>query len=60
MKDYHFLSLEQKIGPMFLSMDKEEIGHLNNMMVKLPATNLLKAGSWTTMSPGNTRNTQGG
>lgn len=40
LKDYNFLSLENEIGPMFLSMDKEKIGHLNNMMVKLAAGNI--------------------
>lgn len=40
IKDYHFLSLENEIGPMFLSMDKEKIGHLNNMMVKLSASDI--------------------
>lgn len=40
VEDYHFLSLENEIGPMFLSMDKEKIGHLNNMMVKLSAADI--------------------
>jgi putative ABC transport system permease protein len=43
VKDYHFLSLENEIGPMFLSMDKEKIGHLNNMMVKLSGGDIPRA-----------------
>jgi putative ABC transport system permease protein len=35
LKDYHFLSLEREIEPMFLSMDKKNTGFLTTMMVKL-------------------------
>lgn len=35
LKDYHFLSLERTIDPMFLSMDKENTGYLTTMLVKL-------------------------
>ncbi len=35
LKDYHFLSLEREIEPMFLSMDKKNTGYLTTMMVKL-------------------------
>lgn len=35
VKDYHFLSLEQNFEPMFLSMNKEEVGYLTTLMVKV-------------------------
>lgn len=35
VKDYHFLSLTQKIEPLFLSIDKKAIGNLVNMLVKV-------------------------
>ncbi|HMG93531.1 MAG TPA: FtsX-like permease family protein, partial [Chryseolinea sp.] len=35
VKDYHFLSLEQNIEPMFLSMDRRGIGNLTEMLVKI-------------------------
>lgn len=35
VKDYHFLSLERDIEPMFLSMDKKNTGYLTTMLVKL-------------------------
>jgi putative ABC transport system permease protein len=35
VKDYHFLSLEREIEPMFMSMDKKGIGNLVNMLVKI-------------------------
>lgn len=37
VKDYHFLSLEQNYEPMFLSMDKQNVGYLTTMLVKLAA-----------------------
>lgn len=35
VKDYHFLSLEQKIEPMFLTMDTKNSGFLTSMLVKV-------------------------
>jgi putative ABC transport system permease protein len=35
VKDYHFLSLEKKIEPMFLSMNKRDAGYLTTMLVKV-------------------------
>ncbi|ELR70000.1 putative FtsX-related transmembrane transport protein [Fulvivirga imtechensis AK7] len=35
VKNYHFLSLERDIEPMFLTMDKENAGYLTTMMVKI-------------------------
>ncbi|NOT73699.1 MAG: FtsX-like permease family protein [Cyclobacteriaceae bacterium] len=35
VKDYHFLSLERDIDPMFISMDKESIGNLVNILIKV-------------------------
>jgi putative ABC transport system permease protein len=35
LKDYHFLSLEQEIEPLFLSMNKENVGFLTAMLVKI-------------------------
>nr|MBP9927064.1 ABC transporter permease [Cyclobacteriaceae bacterium] len=40
VKDYHFLSLEQKFEPMFLSMDKKNIGYLTTLMVRLKSNNV--------------------
>ncbi len=40
VKDYHFLSLEEQIEPMFLSMDKEGVGHMMAMMIKVGPTDL--------------------
>jgi putative ABC transport system permease protein len=40
VKNYHFLSLEREIEPMFLSMDRQGSGYLTRMMVKLEAGNL--------------------
>ncbi|HNP18696.1 MAG TPA: ABC transporter permease [Fulvivirga sp.] len=55
-KDYHFLSLEHAIEPMFLSMDKKEVGYLTQMLIKFKPGSL--AGSvdkmqsiWNEMSP---------
>jgi putative ABC transport system permease protein len=35
VKDYHFQSLKSKVMPMFLSMDKESVGYLINILVKI-------------------------
>lgn len=35
VKDYHFLSLEQNIEPMFLSMNKKDVGNLVNMLIRV-------------------------
>ncbi len=35
VKDYHFRSLEAGIDPMFMSMDKEAVGSLTNILVKV-------------------------
>jgi putative ABC transport system permease protein len=35
VKDYNFLSLEDKIQPMFLSMDLKEGGHLENVLIRV-------------------------
>jgi putative ABC transport system permease protein len=40
VKDYHFLSLEQEIEPMFLSMDKKHVGYLTSMMIKIDGTDI--------------------
>jgi putative ABC transport system permease protein len=37
VKDYHFLSLERDLEPMFLSMNKENVGYLTTLMVKISA-----------------------
>ena len=34
-KDYHFLSLEREIEPMFLSIDAKNVGYLTTMLVKI-------------------------
>jgi putative ABC transport system permease protein len=43
VKDYHFLSLEQSVEPMFLSIDKKEVGFLTTMLVKVSHNNLQEA-----------------
>lgn len=40
VKDYNFGSLESKVEPMFLSMDKKGIGFLTNMMIKVKSDDL--------------------
>ncbi|HRE66389.1 MAG TPA: ABC transporter permease [Cyclobacteriaceae bacterium] len=40
VKNYHFLSLEQNFEPMFLSMDKHNVGYLTTMMVKVSANDV--------------------
>jgi len=35
VKDYHFLSLESGIYPMFLSINKDDVGYYNYILVKL-------------------------
>ncbi len=40
VRDYHFLSLEKNIEPMFLSMSKKHVGYLHMMHVKLTAGNI--------------------
>lgn len=40
VKDYHYLSLEQNFEPMFLSMDKRNVGHLTTLMVKVMAADV--------------------
>ncbi len=37
VKDYHFLSLERDIEPMFLSMDRKNVGYLTTMLIKIAA-----------------------
>jgi putative ABC transport system permease protein len=56
VKDYHFLSLENDIEPMFLSMDKKNIGYLTTMIIRLDKENipasLAKVKSiWNEISP---------
>jgi len=40
VKDYHFLSLEENFEPMFLSMDKTNVGYLTTMLVRLSSKDL--------------------
>ncbi len=40
VKDYHFLSLEKNIEPMFISMNKNAVGHLMHMLIKVEAGDL--------------------
>ncbi|MTI39293.1 ABC transporter permease [Fulvivirga lutimaris] len=56
VKDYHFLSLERTIEPMFLSMDKKEVGYLQQMLIKIKPGELNNAvdklqGIWNELSP---------
>lgn len=40
VKDYHFLSLEKNFEPLFLSMDKSNVGYLTTMLVKVSSNDL--------------------
>lgn len=40
VKDYHFLSLERDFEPMFLSMNKSNVGYLTTMLVKVSSADL--------------------
>jgi putative ABC transport system permease protein len=40
VKDYHFLSLERNFEPMFLSMNKSNVGYLTTMLVKVSSNDL--------------------
>ncbi len=40
VKDYHFLSLEENFEPMFLSMDKTNVGYLTTMLVRLSSKDI--------------------
>jgi putative ABC transport system permease protein len=56
VKDYHFRSLEEKIEPMFLSMDTRGVGNLVNMLVKvapgsMPGSIDVLRKAWTDISP---------
>lgn len=56
VKDYHFLSLEQKIEPMFLSLSSENVGNLVTMLVKITPGDLPEKvefikKKWTSMYP---------
>lgn len=56
IKDYHFQSLERKIEPLFLSMDKSAVGNLTTMLVKtaagdLPASLSKVEKAWRSMYP---------
>lgn len=56
VKDYHFLSLERTIEPMFLSMDKEQVGYLQQMLIKIKPGELSNAvdklqSIWNELSP---------
>lgn len=55
-KDYNFLSLEQNIEPMFLSMDKKAVGYLVTMIVKVGPSDLAASvetlrDAWKEISP---------
>lgn len=43
VKDYHFLSLEKNIEPMFLSMNRRSVGYLTTILVKISADDIPKS-----------------
>ena len=56
LKDYHFLSLEQSIEPLFLSLDKTNVGYLTTILVKLAPNNIpdnleTVRQAWTSLFP---------
>jgi putative ABC transport system permease protein len=40
VKDYNFQSLERDVAPMFLSMNKKEVGYLTTILVKISGNDL--------------------
>ena len=40
VKDYNFGSLEEKVKPMFLSMNLKEAGHLENALIRISSTDM--------------------
>jgi putative ABC transport system permease protein len=56
LKDYHFLSLEKEIEPMFISMDKKNIGYTTSMLIRVkrgdvPETIESIKKTWTQLYP---------
>jgi putative ABC transport system permease protein len=56
LKDYHFLSLEQEIEPMFISMDKKNIGYTTSMLIRVKPGNVPETiesikKTWTQLYP---------
>ncbi len=56
VKDYHFTSLEQDIEPMFLSMNKKDLGYVTTVMIKLKGEDLTESveavkKSWASLFP---------
>jgi putative ABC transport system permease protein len=56
VKDYHFLSLEQKIEPMFLTLSSDDTGYLTTMLVRIASDNIPEAmeilrTSWVELAP---------
>ncbi|HEY0744428.1 MAG TPA: ABC transporter permease [Chryseosolibacter sp.] len=56
VKDYHFTSLEQEIEPMFLSINKKDMGYVTTVMIKLKGNDVkenvesVKA-TWSSLFP---------
>lgn len=56
VKDYHFLSLDQEIGPVILSIDRKRVGYLSTMLVKIAPGDLARTVSsiretWKQIAP---------
>jgi putative ABC transport system permease protein len=56
LKDYHYLSLEQEIEPLFLTLDKEA-GYMSTLLVKIAAGDIPAAveslkKAWNEVAPG--------
>jgi putative ABC transport system permease protein len=56
LKDYHFMSLEQPIDPLFLSLNKTDVGYLTTMLVKLAPNDIsgnldVVKKAWTSLFP---------
>jgi putative ABC transport system permease protein len=56
VKDYHFLSLEKNVEPLLLSMNKNAVGNLTTMLVKINADDIPKTiakirKAWTEVAP---------
>lgn len=56
VKDYHFLSLERKIEPMFMSISQKEVGYTTTILVRLAAGDMTEniahiQSIWTRLFP---------
>lgn len=56
VKDYHFLSLERKIEPMFMSINQKDVGYTTTILIRLAAGDISEniahvQDTWTRLFP---------